>query len=73
MEPMPTLQERLNRAMKTYDDWMNGERVSSFTDSDGLKVDYSAANLIQLRSHIQRLKAEIAGHTDETPRPIYPY
>ncbi len=73
MEPMPTLQERLDRAIKTYDDWINGERVSSYTDSNGQKVDYSGANLIQLRSHIRTLKAELAGHTDETPSPIYPY
>ena len=73
MESIPTLQERIARAERTYDDWINGERVSSYTDADGSKVDYSGANLVQLRNHIRALKSELAGHPDNSPRPIYIY
>lgn len=63
MADCTTIDARLAKARATYDSWMNGEFVSSFTDQNGERVTYSSGGLSRLQSYIAQLEAEKAGCT----------
>lgn len=63
MADCATINDRLARARATYDDWMNGQYVSSFTDQNGERVTYGGSGLSRLRGYIADLEAELAGCT----------
>lgn len=58
MPDCTTIDARLARARQTYDDWMNGEKVSRFVDQNGESVSYSVGGQSRLESYIAKLEAE---------------
>lgn len=55
-----TIDARLAKARATYDNWMNGEYVSRFTDQNGETVSYSQGGMGRLTAYIAKLEAEKA-------------
>lgn len=55
-----TIDARLAKARATYDNWMNGEYVSRFTDQNGETVSYSQGGMSRLTAYIAKLEAEKA-------------
>lgn len=58
MADCSTIDARLAKARGTYDNWMNGEMVSRFTDQNGETVSYSLEGVKRLDAYIRRLEAE---------------
>lgn len=55
-----TIDARLAKARATYDNWMNGEYVSRFTDQNGETVSYSSGGMSRLTAYIAALENEKA-------------
>jgi hypothetical protein len=73
---MATLAERLVEAESAYHDLLTGKGVRAFTDQNGERVEYSAANPSKLLAYIAWLKAQIAaaaGYATEITGPMRSY
>ena len=57
---MATVAERLVEAESAYHDLLLGKGVRAFTDQNGERVEYSAANPARLLAYIADLKSQIA-------------
>lgn len=68
---MATLAERLVEAETAFHDLQIGKSARVFVDSDGTRVEYTAANRAELQKYIQSLKAEIAAEAG-SPLPSGP-
>jgi len=60
MTDVLVLKSRLLEAETAYHDIMTGKAVRKWVDQNGESVEYSRANVSQLSSYIEALKAEIA-------------
>lgn len=58
-EQIATLQRRLAQAEEAYHSLQMGGAVASFTDQNGERVEYRAANRTQLISYISNLRAQL--------------
>ncbi len=68
-----TLAEQLRAAKQAYHDLMTGKSARVVVDSDGSRVEYSAANADRLRAYVAELEAQVAaGGSSTRRRPIIP-
>ncbi len=56
-----TTAEKLVEAERAYHEIMSGQAVNRFVDQNGEQIQYSRANVMQLRAYIAELKALLAG------------
>lgn len=67
MADCSTIKARLDRAQATYENWVNGEYVSSFTDQNGERVTYSSGGMSRLTALIAKLEGDLAACQGATP------
>lgn len=68
-----TLSEQLRAAEQAYHDLMTGKSARVVVDSDGSRVEYSAANAERLRAYVAELRAQAAsGGASARRGPIIP-
>ena len=69
---MACQQQKLDAARDAYDKLMTGRLARVVVDSNGEKVEFSAANASRLAAYIKQLEAECAAGP-RGPRPATPY
>jgi hypothetical protein len=65
---MPTLDELIAEAKDAYHRLMTGAAAVSFTDQNGERVEYQAANAARLAAYITTLEAQATGARPHTLR-----
>lgn len=72
---MTTLAQQLQSAREAYHNLMLGKSARVVVDSDGSRVEYTAANSDKLRSYIQSLEQQIAAGSTGARRngPLIPF
>lgn len=72
---MTTLAQQLQSAKQAYHDLMLGRSARVVVDSDGSRIEYTAANADRLRMYIQNLEQQIAAGSTGARRngPLVPF
>lgn len=71
---MTTLADQLKSAKEAYHNLMTGRSARVIVDSDGSRVEYTAANADRLAAYIARLEADIRrGGATSTRGPLIPF
>lgn len=66
-----TDQEKLDQARQQYHDLLTGLKARVFVDSNGERVEYTAANAARLQRYIKDLEAKINGTSHPGPLQVY--